>query len=495
MKIKKVLIANRGEIVLRIISTCREMGIETISIYSSEDASLPHAYGADYSFPLGEGSLKDTYLNQEKIIDLALTHRADAIHPGYGFLSENSEFAKKVEKAGLIFIGPSHEVIHLMGNKRVAKEAVKKIGVPCLPGIDWNESTTIEEVKKIGFPVLIKAEAGGGGKGMRLIRHEEEFFESLEAAQRESLKAFGDDKIIIEKFIEVPHHIEVQVFSDSHQNHLHLYERECSLQRRNQKILEESPSPAPFFQNLGSEIKEKLFNDAIKITKSINYRGAGTMEFLFDEMGNYYFLEMNTRLQVEHPVTEMVTDVDLVKWQILVAQGEKIPLKQSEIIQKGHSIEVRIYAENPEEEFLPTTGTLEYLNFPNYRYTRFECGFREGNSIGTSYDPMLAKLIVWGENRSSAIERLKVRLTELKIEGLVTNTGFLKSILGDEVFKVGDTPTNFIPHFFMRRENPQLENGDIQDWFDLVSDKGQNQKDLKFVKDQGPWEKLKGFQL
>jgi 3-methylcrotonyl-CoA carboxylase alpha subunit len=441
-KIKKILIANRGEIALRVIQTAREMGILTVTIYTDEEAGLPHCQAGDESFSLGSGSLKETYLNQEKIIDIAKRSGADAIHPGYGFLSEKSSFAKFVKESGLIFIGPSAESIDLMGDKKTSKIKIQQLGVPSIPGYhgDNQDAAHLEkEAIKIGFPVLIKASAGGGGKGMRIVEAATEFLAALEGAKRESLNAFGDDTVLLEKYITSPRHIEIQVMSDSHGNHMHLFERECSIQRRYQKILEESPSPA-----VSPELRAKMTAAALKITSGINYLGAGTVELILDTDGQFYFLEMNTRLQVEHPVTEMVTGLDLVRLQILVAEGQALPFKQADLKQTGHAIEVRLYAEDPDNQFLPSIGKIKRIGKTSLRHTRLDSGYVDGNEVSISFDPMLAKLISWGETRELAADKLNLALNEIVFIGVKTNRNYLKRILKLSEYREGLTFTHFV---------------------------------------------------
>ena len=440
--IKKILIANRGEIALRIIQTAREMGIKTVTIYMDEEITLPHAHAGDESFCLGSGALSETYLNQNRIIEIAKSSGADAIHPGYGFLSEKSSFAKKVRDAGLIFIGPRPESIDMMGDKKTSKIKIQELGVPSIPGYHGDNqdiSFLVKEATKIGLPVLIKASAGGGGKGMRIVYDESEFKEALESAKREALNAFGDDTILLEKYITSPRHIEIQVMSDQHGNHFHLFERECSIQRRYQKIIEESPSPV-----VSPELRVKMTEAAIKITRGINYEGAGTIELILDTDGSFYFLEMNTRLQVEHPVTEMVTGLDLVRLQIMVAQGEKLPFTQTEVKQRGHAIEARLYAEDPDNSFLPSIGVIKKIGKTTVRDTRLDCGYVDGNAVTISFDPMLAKLISWGETREIAAQKLNLALNDVLFLGLKTNRDYLKRILVLPEFNSGLTYTHFV---------------------------------------------------
>lgn len=441
-KIRKILIANRGEIACRIIATCKEMGIQTVSVYAEDEKDLPHVFLADQAYCLGEGAIVGTYLNGAKVIEAATKLGADAIHPGYGFLSEKADFAKLVRDSGLIFIGPGPEVMQLMGDKKDSKVKMQEWGIPLVPGYHGNEQGAEflrQEGKKIGYPLLIKAAAGGGGKGMRIIAEDKDFAEGLEGAKSESMKAFKDNRVILEKYIINPRHIEVQVFSDSHGNHVHLFERECSIQRRHQKIVEETPSTA-----LTAELRKKMTQTAVEIITRAKYLGAGTIEFILDQQGDFYFLEMNTRLQVEHPITEMITGLDLVKWQILVAQGEKLPLKQEQIVSKGHALEVRLYAEDADHGFLPSTGKIHFLGRPSSARVRFDVGLIAGNSVGIFYDPMLAKLIVWSLTRAECIEKMVKALQEICFLGVKNNADYLRRVLSLEAFHRGETYTNFV---------------------------------------------------
>ena len=459
MKIKKILIANRGEIALRVISTCREMGIKTVTIYTESESSLPHALLSDEAICLGQGPLSHTYLNQNLLIDIAKKTNSDAIHPGYGFLSENPPFADLVEKSNIIFIGPSSESMKVMGDKKASKELIENIDVPSIPGYHGdNQDSDFLKVKanEIGYPVLIKASAGGGGKGMRVVKDENDFLEALESAKSEALKSFSNDIVLIEKYIENPRHIEVQVMSDSHENHLHFYERECSIQRRHQKIIEETPSPA-----VNPELRKNITKAATTITKYIKYRGAGTIEFILDEQGKFYFLEMNTRLQVEHPITEMVTGVDLVKLQILVAQGAPLNIKQEEIGQKGHSIEVRIYAEDPDNNFLPSIGTIKEIGSTKLTNVRLDCGYFNENKVTVDFDPMLAKLITYGSDRQSTILKMAKALEDFPFLGLKTNREYLMRILKNEQFEKGNTFTNFVELYKEDLQPTPLNNNQI----------------------------------
>ncbi len=440
MKIKKILIANRGEIALRVINTCKKMGIETVTIFSDEDKTLPHSFMSDESVSLGGGPLSDTYLNIEKIIKIAKDTNADAIHPGYGFLSENTTFANALSDNGITFIGPSNEAIELMGDKKTSKVKMEEINVPLIPGYhgdSQDEQTLLSEAEKIDFPVLVKATAGGGGKGMKIVEKKEDFLSSLASAKREAMNAFGNDKVLLEKYIINPRHIEVQLVSDGKGNHFHFYDRECSIQRRYQKVIEESPSPA-----LDDSLRQEICNAALQISKGINYLGAGTIEFILAPDNKFYFLEMNTRLQVEHPITEMVTGVDLVELQIIAAQGEAFPFKQSDIKQSGHSFECRVYAEDPDNDFLPTNGKI--LKIGKSSVARFDCGFKDGDSISTNYDPMLAKIIVHSHDRISARDKMIIALNEITFSGVKTNRDYMKRVLLNFSFEKGNYHTHFL---------------------------------------------------
>ena len=442
MFIKKLLIANRGEIALRILQTCRERGISCVAVYTESERDYPHAHKASESYCLGEGPLSETYLNEDKILHIAKMAKVQAVHPGYGLLSEKYTFAEKVRGEGLIFIGPNAKAIRLMGSKRESKKRMAKIGIPLIPGY-YGDNTDKNFLKQkaidIGFPVLIKASLGGGGKGMRIVQSPEEFFDALDGAKREAKSAFGDESVLLEKYITNPRHIEVQVMSDRHGNHLHFYERECSIQRRYQKILEETPSFA-----LDDTLREKMVEAAVSIAKDVDYEGAGTVEFILDDKRNFYFLEMNTRLQVEHPITEMVTGWDLVDLQILVACGEKLPMTQKDITPRGHAIELRIYAENPDKDFLPQTGTILHLGKTVGSNIRFDCGYKDFNDVSVNFDPMLAKLTVYGQTRESCIAKALCALEDVPFLGVQTNRDYLARILKHKAFKEGRTSTDFV---------------------------------------------------
>jgi 3-methylcrotonyl-CoA carboxylase alpha subunit len=492
MKIKKILVANRGEIALRVLKTAKEMGIKVVTVYADDDKNLPHALFADESYSLGSGALSDTYLNKAKLIEVTKKSGADAIHPGYGFLSENEEFARMVEKAGIIFIGPTPESIVLMGDKIGSKKALEKIKIPLTPGYhgdDQSDENLMKEAKKIGYPVLIKASAGGGGKGMRIVHQDSELLESIQGAKSEGLKSFSSDKVLIEKYVVNPRHIEVQLMSDTHGNHLHFFERECSIQRRYQKVVEETPAP-----NMSQELRLKICETAVEIARGINYRGAGTVEFIMSQDGSYYFMEMNTRLQVEHPVTEMVTGHDLVKYQILVAEGDKIPLKQSDIKQKGQAIECRIYAEDPDNNFMPSIGRIERIGTPTLRDVRLDCGFLDGTDVGVNYDPMLAKLVVWGETRDIAISKSIHSLDEVLFLGVKTNRDYLKRILAHKDFVKGHTHTHFIPDHKAELEPKVFGDQDFADMVAALSFTGTRKASTGLSETlKNPWTELTGF--
>ena len=444
-KISKILIANRGEIANRVMRTCDEMGIKTVAIYADNDSTLSYVSEASESYGLGSGELSETYLNIDKIINIVKDSGAEAIHPGYGFLSENSGFRQRCEDEGIVFIGPSSEAMDLMGDKQASKLALEKSGAPLIPGYhgDNQDSEFLKkEAVKIGFPVLIKATAGGGGKGMRIVNNEKDFIEALSGAKSEALKSFSNDNVLLEKFIETPRHIEVQVVGDSHGNVLHFFERECSIQRRYQKIIEETPSPA-----LNDDLRTRICQAGVDIAKSISYENAGTIEFILDSNGDFFFLEMNTRLQVEHPITEMVTGVDLVKLQIQAAQGEKLNLVQSEITQKGHAIECRIYAENADENFMPSVGTIKKMGNSSRQGVRWDASFQEGDEVTINYDPMIGKLVTYANNREACINKMNITLNEMFILGFKTNHNYLLRILKHPKFLAGDIDTLFIEKY------------------------------------------------
>lgn len=443
---KKILVANRGEIALRVMKSAREMGIQTVAVYSEADRNSPHVRYADEAVCIGPAASKDSYLRGDKIVDVAKNLGVDGIHPGYGFLSENAAFAALVKQHGLIFIGPSPESIEIMGSKLAAKDAAKKFDIPMVPGSDGAITDLIEAKKvadKAGYPVLIKASAGGGGKGMRVVNSADEIEEQMLRAQSEARNAFGDDSVFIEKFVGSPKHIEVQILGDNYGNIIYLFERECSVQRRHQKVVEEAPSSC-----LNEDKRRAIGEAAVKVGKSCNYIGAGTVEFLVDEQLNFYFLEMNTRLQVEHPVTEMITGIDLVKEQIKIARGEKLSFSQDELSIRGHAVELRVYAEDPTNNFLPDIGKLEQYNKPEGPGVRVDDGYEQGMDIPIYYDPMLAKLIGYGKNRSEAIDRLIRAIDDYKIVGVKNTLAFGKFVLQHPDFVSGSFDTNFVAKNF-----------------------------------------------
>jgi len=435
---KKILIANRGEIAVRIIRSAKKLGIQTVAIYAEADQDSLHILLADYAYYIGKRELSETYLNIEKIISVAVEAGCDAIHPGYGFLAENPDFVEACEKAGIVFIGPNAKAIRLMGNKIKSREFVAKLGIPMTKGITGTPKELMKKSSTIPFPLLVKAAAGGGGKGMRIVNKADNLENILESTSREAKNYFGDGTIYIEKYIEEPRHIEFQIMGDNHGNVIHLFERVCTIQRRYQKIIEESPSPT-----LTPEIRKKMGEAAVKISKEINYNSAGTMEFLVDKNLNFFFLEMNTRIQVEHPVTEMVTGIDLVEEQILVAAGNKLRIKQNEIKQNGHAIECRIYAENPEQNFIPSPGKITFYKQPAGSNIRIDSGIDKATEIKSFYDPMIAKLIVWAENREFATEKSINALREFIVHGISTNISYLLGILGHKAFAKNKLSTKF----------------------------------------------------
>jgi acetyl-CoA carboxylase, biotin carboxylase subunit len=460
--IKKVLVANRGEIAVRIIRSCREMGIKSVAVYSDADRSAMHVRYADEAYRLGPAPSSESYLKIDAILEVAAKSGAEAIHPGYGFLSENAEFANRIRKAGLIFIGPSAEAITAMGDKMKARELMKKANVPIVPGTEKLPSSE-EAVKKmaagIGYPVMIKASAGGGGKGMRLVSDEKELIPSLKMAKSEAKNAFGNDAVYLEKYLLEPHHIEYQIMADNHGNVVHLYERECSVQRRHQKVVEETPSPF-----LTPSLRQEMAIQAIAAAKSVNYSGAGTIEFLVDKDRNFYFLEMNTRLQVEHPITERVTGIDLVKAQISVASNEPLAFKQEDIVQRGHAIEARIYAEDPSNNFIPSPGLIKHITEPLGLGVRTDGYVYEGYEIPMFYDPLISKLIIWAPTREDAIKRMKRALYEYKITGVKTNITFVQRIMEAKPFVDGNYNTHFIEannDFLMAPAENSQESEDI----------------------------------
>ncbi len=455
---KKILVANRGEIALRVMKTAKKMGINTVAVYSEVDRNAPHVKFADEAVCIGKAPSSESYLRGDKIIEVAKELSVDGIHPGYGFLSENADFAEAVEKNGLTFIGPKSKAIRIMGSKLAAKEAVKKYDIPMVPGID----EAITDVKKaheianeIGYPVLIKASAGGGGKGMRIIEKESDLESGMQRAISEATSAFGDGSVFVEKYVTSPRHIEVQVMADTHGNVLHFFERECSIQRRHQKVVEEAPSSI-----LTPELREEMGIAATKVAKSCAYVGAGTVEFLMDADLNFYFLEMNTRLQVEHPVTEMISGVDLVELQIKVARGEVLAIKQEDLKITGHAMELRVYAEDPLNDFLPSVGNLEVYQLPVGEGIRVDNGFEEGMDIPIYYDPMLSKLVTYGKTREESIELMLDAICDYKIVGVQTTLPFGSFVMAHEAFRSGNFDTHFVKDHYSPekiKEKTQVE--------------------------------------
>ena len=450
----KILIANRGEIACRVAATCRRLGIRTVAVYSDADADARHVAFCDEAVHIGGAAARDSYLRSDHIIEMAKETGAQAIHPGYGFLSENEAFAEACAAAGLVFIGPPASAIHAMGSKSAAKQLMETASVPLVPGYhgeDQNPGLLRSEADRIGYPVLLKASAGGGGKGMRVVESGDAFEAALASVKREASASFGDDKVLVEKYLTRPRHIEIQVFADTHGNCVYLFERDCSVQRRHQKVLEEAPAPG-----MTEERRRAMGEAAVAAAKAVGYVGAGTVEFIANQDGSFYFMEMNTRLQVEHPVTEMITGQDLVEWQLRVAAGERLPLTQEELRIDGHALEARIYAENPDKQFLPSTGTLRFLRTPpavqfmrggdahGPAGVRIDSGVREGDTISPYYDPMIAKLIVWGKDRDEALARMRQALGAYHVVGLSTNVAFLQRLLKSEAFRTADLDTGLI---------------------------------------------------
>lgn len=442
----KILIANRGEIAVRIIRACREMGIRTVAVYSEADKDCLHTLLADEAICIGPAPSSQSYLNMERILSATVAMKADAIHPGFGFLSENARFAKLCQQCNITFIGPSAEIINRMGNKSEARNTMMQAGVPVVPGSKepvYTAEDGLAMAKEIGFPVMIKASSGGGGKGMRISRSEEDFTEHFNAAQLESVKGFSDDTMYIEKYIEKPRHVEFQIMGDKFGHVVHLGERDCSIQRRHQKVMEESPCEV-----ISPELRKKMGEVAVKAAKAVNYENAGTIEFLLDKDKNFYFMEMNTRIQVEHPVTEMVSGIDLIKEQIRVAAGEPLSVSQEDIQIKGHAIECRINAENPKKHFMPCPGRITNVHIPGGNGVRVDTHIYNGYKVPANYDSMLMKLIVYDKDRASAIAKMRSALGEVIIEGIETNIDFQYEILENEAFQKGDTDTGFIEKYF-----------------------------------------------
>lgn len=436
-----VLVANRGEIACRLIVGIKQAGLIAVALYSDVDANAPHVMMADKAIHLPGETAAETYLNQQLILDKCARHGVDGLHPGYGFLSENAGFAKACKAAGITFIGPTPEVIEAMGDKIKAKQALAGADVPMLPSIELTDGQPVDTatVEHMGYPVLVKAAAGGGGKGMRRVDSPDKLTDAVAAAQREAMNAFGDGRVFIEKYITKPRHVEVQIIGDEHGNVLHVWERECSIQRRHQKIIEEAPSPT-----IDQSTREKLCQAAVSAAKALNYTNAGTVEFIVDQSGDFYFLEVNTRLQVEHPITEATTGLDLVALQLAIAQGLPLPVKQAEIQQSGHAIECRLYAEDPDNNYLPSIGTLSHCHFPHVPNLRIDSGVVAGQAVTIHYDPMLAKLIASGPTRQAALATMNLALGETAITGVTTNLGFLKSVINHSAFVAGELHTHFL---------------------------------------------------
>lgn len=443
---KKILIANRGEIAVRVMRTAKNMGIKTVAVFSDVDRNAPHVQIADEAVCIGEAPSNQSYLRGDKIIEVAKKLNVDGIHPGYGFLSENADFAEAVEQSGITFIGPKSKAIRIMGSKLAAKETVKAYDIPMVPGIDeaiTDVAKAREIAKEVGYPILIKASAGGGGKGMRIVEQEEDLESGMKRAISEATSAFGDGSVFVEKYVKSPRHIEVQVMADTHGNVLHFFERECSVQRRHQKVVEEAPSAI-----LTPGLREEMGIAACKVAKSCDYIGAGTVEFLMDADRNFYFLEMNTRLQVEHPVTELITGMDLVELQIRIARGEELPIKQEDLKIQGHAMELRVYAEDPLNDFLPSVGNLETYRLPVGNGIRVDNGFKEGMDVPIYYDPMLSKLVTCGKTREEAIALMLHAIENYKIKGVQTTLPFGSFVFAHEAFRSGNFDTHFVKKYY-----------------------------------------------
>src|SRR6202142_661597 len=441
--IKRLLVSNRGEIVCRIVRTARRLGVTTIAVYSDADRGAQHVRVADEAYHLGPAPAAQSYLDLDRIIALAKRVGADAVHPGYGFLSENAQFAQACHDAGLIFVGPPAAAIKAMGSKSASKAAMAAVGVPVAPGYHGDEQTPqrlAAEAARVGFPLIIKASAGGGGKGMQVVNSAAEVAAAVESAQRLARAAFGDDRLLMERYFPKARHVEVQIFADSHGQTLSLFDRDCSVQRRHQKIIEEAPAPG-----LRAEVRASMAQAAVKSARAVSYVGAGTVEFLVDDAQNFYFMEMNTRLQVEHPVTELITGIDLVEWQLRIAQGERVPRAQADITQRGFAVEARLYAEDPARDYLPSVGKITHLRWPqSVAGLRLDTGVEAGDEVSSYYDPMLGKIIAWGESRTAAIDVLHRALNETEIAGVAINRALLSSVLADEVFRAGAVGTDFL---------------------------------------------------
>lgn len=491
MTFDKILIANRGEIACRVIKTAQRLGISCVAVYSTADQHALHVKMADEAYHIGEAPSAESYLKIDKILQVAQQARVQAIHPGYGFLSENPGFATACHKAGIIFIGPDADAISTMGDKSQAKSLLEKKAVPLVPGYHGSKQDLAflkQQAEIIGYPILLKAASGGGGKGMRVVNKAEEFDSAYTSAKREALKSFADDTLLIEKFIQQPRHIEIQLFADTRGNYVYLFERDCSIQRRHQKIIEEAPAPG-----VSQALRDKMGQAAIEVAKAINYSGAGTIEFLLDADNNFYFMEMNTRLQVEHPVTEMISGIDLVEWQLLVAAGDPLPLQQSDLTIHGHAIEARLYAEDPENDFLPSCGEIYHLRFPfPSEHIRVDHGLQPQDEISTYYDPMIAKVIAWDIDRDSAIRRLRSALWETQIVGLKTNTQFLRRILVADDYQQAHVTTHFIDDhldaLFSAREDNLTDSLALTTLYLLLKQPEENKAYFSYGNDvNSPW--------
>ena len=486
---KKILVANRGEIAVRIIQACQELGIKTVAIYSKVDKNAPHVQLADETINLGDPTPIESYLNIPKIIKIAKETKTEAIHPGYGFLAENPDFAKSCNDLHIKFIGPSPEVISLMGDKIAAKKTMQDAKVPVIPGYHGSKQdnkSLVEEGEKIGFPLLVKAAAGGGGKGMRIVNSKKDLSEAITSAKRESKSAFGNDTVFLEKYIDKPRHIEFQILADEHGNYVHLNERECSIQRRHQKIIEETPSPI-----MNKELRQKMGKAALDAAKAVGYTNAGTVEFMVDGKQNFYFMEMNTRLQVEHPITEMTTGIYLVKWQIKIANNEKLTFTQQDIKQRGHAIECRIYAEDPSNGFLPSIGQLKKVEMPNGQNIRNDTGVLSGMEITPYYDPMLAKIITYDETRQDNINKMIWALSHYIALGITTNISFLKKVLENKEFFKGNITTHFIDNHFkdwtITKQGLPIDAIIALAVFDAIHRKSQDSVRYKEADPHSPW--------
>ena len=488
---KKVLIANRGEIACRVIKTLKRLDIESVAIYSDADRYAQHVLQADEAYHVGPSAVTESYLNMDRIFEVAEQAGVDAIHPGYGFLSENANFARRCAAHSITLIGPPASAMVAMGSKSQAKLIMKDASVPLVPGYHGEQQEAeflLDQARQIGFPVLLKASLGGGGKGMRLVQNEDDFEAALRACQREARSSFGDDHILIEKYINQPRHVEIQVFADQQGNAVYLFERDCSIQRRHQKVIEEAPAPG-----LDEFTRQQMGEAAVRAAKAIGYVGAGTIEFLLDASGEFYFMEMNTRLQVEHPVTEMITGQDLVEWQVRVAEGHALPMQQSQLCINGHAIEVRIYAEDPANEFLPATGIIHYLNTPApSQHVRIDSGVTQGDEISVYYDPMIAKLIVWDASRKQAVHRMQRALQQFNLAGVKTNIGFLSSLIGQAAFQQAQLSTHFIEdhHADLTFAAPEATRNDYIFAALYLGKEHQAKK-----KENDPWSALHGWQV